>query len=206
MRLLRRVAAEAVVGEWLRAEIASSRFGAGVQAVLERDGYDRCLVEDPDLEDPVANAHRLEVLRELRGFDHPLGVDGSYLDKFPVGQVAWWLAEIGRVELRQVHYTGGRGGFWVEVSDGTRLPEDHVRLLGADIGREPDEPDWIADRIRRGEQLPLMICADAGPSTRIVVVEGHVRLTAYVLAGDAAPARVRVLLGRSPAVVQWPSY
>jgi len=38
------------------------------------------------------------------------------------------------------------------------------------------------------------------------VLEGHVRLTAYLLRPDAVRAEVEALLGTSAAIAQWPLY
>ena len=51
-----------------------------------------------------------------------------------------------------------------------------------------------------------MILVDTGPGTRIVVAEGHLRLTASVMVREAAPAQLPVLLGRSHSVADWSDY
>lgn len=54
--------------------------------------------------------------------------------------------------------------------------------------------------------VDAMILVDTGPGTRIVVAEGHLRLTASVMVREAAPAQLPVLLGRSHSVADWSDY
>jgi hypothetical protein len=46
----------------------------------------------------------------------------------------------------------------------------------------------------------------AGEGEPLVLLEGHVRLTAYALAGGWAPDEIGVLLGTSPRMAEWSLY
>jgi hypothetical protein len=52
---------------------------------------------------------------------------------------------------------------------------------------------------------PLIVCA-SGEEQPLVLLEGHVRLTAYALAGGAAADAVAALLGASPRTTDWALY
>jgi len=45
-----------------------------------------------------------------------------------------------------------------------------------------------------------------GPEAPLVVLEGHVRLTAAMLRPDLAPAELSVIVGYSDAITQWSCY
>ncbi|HVX42469.1 MAG TPA: hypothetical protein VHC49_01210 [Mycobacteriales bacterium] len=205
MKLLSRVSQDAAVSAWLRAEIDSSRFAASISSSLARHGIPRSMITDPDLESSLQNACRLNILAGYRGFGRP-AIDGAeWLAGRNVGELDWWRVELSRSELAGVRFTDG--GFWTEESEGTRLPGVHVRRLLADKERpEDDLPNLVHAAVLAGIELPPMIVIDAGPGTRLVVLEGHVRLIAYVMAGSAAPDRVIAILGRSPSVATWPEY
>ena len=51
--------------------------------------------------------------------------------------------------------------------------------------------------------MPEPILVTAGPDDPVVVLEGHVRVTAYALAGIAVG---EALLGTSPAMRRWALY
>jgi hypothetical protein len=65
---------------------------------------------------------------------------------------------------------------------------------------------FLAAAERVHDSWPELILATAGLGQPLVVLEGHVRLTAYVLAGEAAPAEVQALLGTSRRMHEWALY
>lgn len=185
MELLRRSDMNEVVEQWLLAELDSSRFREQLAK----------LVDGSDLDDP---AERLRILNSYRHQDVPAIPGASYVDGLPVSEITWWWASLSGDELAEVRYIDWE--YWLEVTNGTRRPSDFLRHLE----REPNEAiDAIASAIRAGDHPRPMILVDTGPGTRLVVAEGHFRLTAYVLADVD---RVEVILGRSPVIADWPDY
>lgn len=185
-----------VVEQWLRAELASSRFGGRLEQLMARDGLDETTIGDP--------AYRLRLLAEFRGQVIPDGSGPVYVDGVPISEVRWDWAAVSRAELAEVLYIDW--DYWLEVTAGTRRPIDFVRRLRA----EPADPlpilEEIAAEYRAGHPLPPMILVDAGPGTRVVALEGHFRLTALILAGPDAPDELEVLFGRSPLIADWTDY
>jgi hypothetical protein len=185
MELLRRSDMDEVVEQWLLAELDSSRFGSRLEALLDGGS-----LADPAVRLRVLGSFRHQAVPEIPG--------ASYVDGLPVSELDWWWASMGREELAEVLYIDW--DYWLEVTNGTRLARDFIRRLD----QEPNgDLDAIAARIRAGADLRPMILVDAGPGTRIVVAEGHYRLTAYLMAGVE---QVEVILGRSPLVADWPDY
>ena len=64
----------------------------------------------------------------------------------------------------------------------------------------------LARALRSGITLPELIVVSAGKNSGIVVLEGHVRLTAYALVPEAVPAELPVILGTSYDMAQWGLY
>jgi hypothetical protein len=62
MRVVTAVAEDEVIAAFLRAEIASDRFGPLLAEILDRRGRAPSLLVRPDLHDADANATRREVL------------------------------------------------------------------------------------------------------------------------------------------------
>jgi hypothetical protein len=183
MRLVERVDQAAVVAAFLRAELDSHRFGPALRDALARVGADDELITAPDLGDTAQNARRHAVLDDYRG-----GYLGTWFD-----ELVWSRAELEPDEVLDIRYIAW--DFWLEITDGSRLPSDgaeHFRAAGTELVYAPGPAPLIAIR--------------AAPGERLVVVEGHVRLTALATTPDAIPRPLEVLLGEGAAVRRWGCY
>jgi hypothetical protein len=61
----------------------------------------------------------------------------------------------------------------------------------------------MAEAFAHGARFPPLILVTAGPAGGLVVLEGHVRLTAYMLRPDRLPLELEVLVGSSPDMAGW---
>jgi hypothetical protein len=61
----------------------------------------------------------------------------------------------------------------------------------------------MAGQVAAGTVFPPLILVTTGPEGPPMVVEGHSRLTAYLLARDHLPTELEILVGSSPAVTGW---
>jgi hypothetical protein len=106
------------------------------------------------------------------------------------------LAEIARVRYMDYSY-------WYEISGGSRLPADAAARIQAGI-RAWDVPNGrfteAARALARGEQFPPLILVGEN-QPELVCLEGHLRLTAYALAGF--PVDVECLVGTAPTMERW---
>ncbi|MCG7205333.1 hypothetical protein [Streptomyces arenae] len=199
MDLLLRVTLDEVVAVWLGAEAHSDRFGALVGSLLQRDALPAALVTSPDLTDGQANAARLGLLREYRGFDQADTSFESYIGGLPVRDLGWWRVRIDAADVARVHYINW--DYWVQATGGTRLAATFA-------SEQPTGPDGqeafytaLRDAFVAGASVPEIILVDSGPGTRLVVLEGHVRATAMAMAGASLKERT-ALLGRGEVVAQ----
>lgn len=180
MQLVERVDEAVVVASFLRAELASERFGPDVRAAVG----DERLVTQPDTKDFDENERRRRALAAYRG---------EYLSDLFDRVSAWWRAELAASEVLAIRYIAW--DYWLEITGGTRLPTDGAAR-------------WLAegseDRYRHGGEP--MIVIRAGPADYLCVVEGHVRLTALAMHPESIPPRLSVLLGVGEAVRGWTSY
>lgn len=201
MELLLPVSLNEVVAVWLGAEIDSGRFGATVRTLLEHDGQPAALLTTPDLTDERANAARLNLLREYRGFDQPDTSAGTYIEGVPVRELAWWRVRIDATDVARLHYINW--DFWVEVTGGTRLATTYAAAKLAGTNGPGELHTALRDAFVAGALVPEIILVDSGPDTRLVILEGHVRATAMATAGGDLKPRT-ALLGRGKVVAdQW---
>lgn len=185
MRLLERVDEAVVVETFLRGELASERFSAELRDSLDAVGASESLITRADLSDSAENVLRRTVLDAYRR--------SCYGDVF--GGLAWFRAALDPTEVFAVRYIAW--DYWLELTSGTRSPSDGAARLRAE-----GNVDWYGDI---PGPLPLIVVrADA--AAHLVVLEGHVRLTAFALYPERLPAELEVLLGEGESVRRWSLY
>ena len=193
MRHMERVSEAVMVAAFLQAEIGSSHTGGPMLRLLEEKGLSRRVIEAPDLQDPRENEQRAQLLDELRGYRRNVGV---FQDMPP--DVEWYRAYLDPEEWNRVMYIDY--GFWTDFSGGSRFVRDAVGRL-----RRGEPPPEVVARFYRfaavlqeGERFaePILLC---NPVTEeMVVLEGHNRITAYLLLPAALLREMPVLVGCSP--------
>jgi hypothetical protein len=88
--------------------------------------------------------------------------------------------------------------WWVRVSNGTRLATVAAEVQGHDDG---DRAIAAA-----AETNPELIVVTDPAHSRLVLLEGHVRLTAYAAFPEYLPAELEVYLGTSPTIADWSEF
>lgn len=201
MRILRHTSEADMVAAFLRGEYDSARFGKQVKDALDKFAADPKIITQPDLRSGRENALRRAVLHEARGY----GSATSWFAGMPE-HVEWYRAELAREELPNIRYIVY--SYWIELTGGTLRAGDAVPTIehGTEIFHVSNKPFLrLSKAIADGHVLPPMIIVGTGP-TDLVVLEGHARLTGYVLAGKKAPATLEVILGLSPDFTKWKMY
>ncbi|MFT4307780.1 MAG: hypothetical protein ACMXYM_00220 [Candidatus Woesearchaeota archaeon] len=196
------VSEDEVVAVFLKGELGSQRFGAHIRQLLEQDGRGTGLVLHPNLQSEEENLYRRSLLGLTRGF----GMNRDLFERFP-DDVRWKNARIPKEELERVKYINY--SYWNEISRGTRLPRDAAkRILNGDraYGVGNDGFFEILSAIKEKRALPRMILVAKSRRSRVVVLEGHARLTAYFLAPDHIPRVMDVIIGFSDRMPEWGLY
>jgi hypothetical protein len=201
VRILRPASEAEVVATFLRAEIESARWGDKLRDLLREDGVDESVLAHPDVDDADANAYRANVLDRHRGWLQRIGLfQGLPRD------LAWTLVALTPEEVLAMRYIDW--DWWLEISDGTRDPSvaaDRIRrghVPGADL----DEDRALAERLRSPTPPPELIAIAQPDLAKLVVLEGHVRLTAYALFPELLPAELDVFVGTSDEVDGWSEF
>ncbi|MBB6049866.1 hypothetical protein [Armatimonas rosea] len=188
MQLVSTASFDEMIALYLRAEL-TGRFGTQVEAQLEREGASRSVVESPDTTSPTECALRRRVLAGYRAY---------LFDDLPE-HVQWYRATLPPTEVAMVRYMDY--SYWNELSRHTRLPR-----VAAEAIRSGEEVFGVsnagflkaAQALRAGAHFPELILVAASPRSPLTVLEGHVRLTAYLLAPEYLPEALPVLVGFAP--------
>jgi len=199
MRRLRPSGEEEMIALFLRTEVASDRWRDALRELLDRAGLPESVIAAPDLGDCAENRARRQLLTGHRGYDTRTG----YFDGFPDG-VRWEWMSIAPAELAAVRYI--EYDYWVELSGGTRLPADAAARIRAGVtvfGVSNDRALNMARAIAGGARFPPLILVTTGSCGHLVVLEGHVRLTAFMLCPGLLPPELEVMVGSSPRMAAW---
>jgi hypothetical protein len=117
--------------------------------------------------------------------------DGLFLG-FP-DDVSWERTALVRDEVLQILYIDW--DWWLRVSNGTRLATVAAEVQGRDEGDRA-----IAAAAATNPELIVVTDPDR---SRLVLLEGHVRLTAYAAYPELLPDELEVYLGTSPRIAEW---
>jgi len=188
-----------MIALFLRTELASDRWRDALRKLLDRAGLPESVIAEPDLDDPAEIRARRQLLTGHRGYD-------TRTDHFPgfPDNVRWEWMGITPAELAAVRYI--EYDYWVELSGGTRLPGDAAARIRAGVtvfGVSSDRPLSMARAVADGARFPPLILVTTGSSGDLVALEGHLRLTAFMLCRGRLPPELEVLVGSSPAMAAW---
>jgi hypothetical protein len=194
---IRQVSDDAMIAAFVQAEFDSARFQAPYRQGLQLLGVGRGgLIDHPDLGNQIANARRRSLLRAVRGYG-----TGQYLFKDWPANVEWWRVRTALDELKT--YKFAHYQTWVDLTKGTRLVQDGAANVDVVPVAENANANIkaVAQLVRNGQRFPELILVAQNKDGAMVLVEGHTRATAYVLAG--APDPIDCLLGISSAMPGW---
>jgi hypothetical protein len=184
---------------FLRAEVDSERYGERLRSFLARDGRSVDLLRRPDWDDADANGYRRALLEEHRAYERREGLFGGFPER-----VDWFRALLGPDEALDILYIDW--DWWLRLTGGSRRPRDAARRIraGAVPGVTAGEGDErIAAALASPAPPPELIALTTPAREPLVLVEGHVRLTAYALFPRYLPEELEILLGVSAEAAGW---
>lgn len=190
MNYLRDSSEDEMISEYLRAEYLSERFSEQIKTEMSKLLIDERMVLSADIESAKENARRKELLSEFRGY----GLNQDMFERFPM-ITTWSLCCFTRDDLEQIRYIDY--SYWNELSDGTHLPivaAETIRKGVSIYGQNNDGFLRAAEYIRSGGTFPRMFFLTSD-FENFVIVEGHLRMTAYALAPECFN-QVGVIVGQ----------
>jgi hypothetical protein len=166
--------------------------------LLARDGVDEALLHRPDLESTTDNGRRRVLLEEHRAYGRRAGLFFGFPQR-----VTWHRAALSPDEVLEILYINW--DWWLRLSGGSRRPTDAaLRIRAGEVpGVTAAEHEPIAEAVATAEPL---IAATTPALSRLVLVEGHVRLTALALFPDRLPEELEILLGISDEMEGWSEF
>lgn len=189
MRVIKDTSEQDMVAVFLKAEINSSRWGPSITKLLEKHEINRKVIDIPNLDSKEENAQRGVILGEFRGY----GKNDLLFKGFPK-KVDWKRVELDKQDLSKVRYINY--DYWVKLSNGSRLVQDAIINIkkGVEIFGESNNQFWkLSEFIKTGGKFPEVILI-SNKLGQLTLLEGHVRLTSYLLAGDN-PQPLEVIIG-----------
>jgi hypothetical protein len=182
-------------------ELDSPRYGHKLHMILARDGRDENVIRRPDLDDPAQNRTRRDLLDEHRAYDQRAGL----FEGFP-RRVDWHRAALESDDVLGILYINW--DWWLTLSGDTRQPRDAARRIraGKVAGVSAADAEHVAAALAATPPPPELIVATTPAQARLVLVEGHARLTAYALYPEYLPPVLEVLVGISDDMPNWSEF
>ena len=176
MNILRTSSEDEMISEFLKAEYSSERFSEQIKKVMERLSLDESIILSADLNSADENTARKKLLGEFRGY----GLNRELFENFP-NEIQWSLCNFVSDDLNSIRYIDY--SYWNELSKGTHSPliAAQTILNGIEI-YDQSNAGFVkaAEFIKSGGKFPRPILLTSD-SKHFVIVEGHLRITAFAL-------------------------
>lgn len=165
-----------MISEFLKAEYRSERFSEQIKKAMKELSLDGSIILSADLNNTNENIARKKLLGEFRGY----GLNCELFENFP-NEIQWSLCNFVSGDLSNIRYIDY--SYWNELSKGTHSPLTAARTIleGTEIYGQSNEGFLkAAEFIKSGGKFfrPILLTSD---SEHFVIVEGHLRMTAFAL-------------------------
>jgi len=195
VRFINDASVDEMVLAFLRAEANSARWGNAFA------NLDRRLINEPELTDPAQNTARADALAAHRG---DVRARTGFFQGLPL-DTTWQRWAVTPAELGGVLYANYVT--WIKLSGGTRRIRDgSANVQRLQVFESHDINAGIratARAIDEGQPMPELIAvAQAADGRDLVLLEGHTRATAYLVARHP-PKEVTIIVGWSTTMNRW---
>lgn len=190
MQYLNESSEDEMISEFLRAEYLSDRFSEQIKDAMSELLMDEHIILEADIKSADENAKRKKLLGKFRGY----GLNQEMFERFPT-VTEWSLYSFTRDDLERIRYIDY--SYWNELSVGTHMPMAAAETIRKGIliyGQDNSGFLRAAEYIRSGGTFPRMFFLTSD-FENFVIVEGHLRMTAYALAPECFN-QVEVIVGK----------
>lgn len=198
MRVLKSISEDEVVLTFLQNELDSERHGSAIREALDELSLPAELITDPHIRDRSESVGREQVLARARGWRTK-----GLFEGFPE-DIVWVKADLDDDDLDRVRFIDY--SYWNELSGGTRSPRDGARNARAGVAPFgiPLLVDELVHSIKSAGGWPFAppILMTNPAHDAFVILEGHVRLTAF-LDDEVAAKSLGALVGTSGNIEKW---
>ena len=174
-----------------QAELHSPTYRPRYLRELENLSQNEMLVLQADLKSERQNDLRAQLLQRVRGYKANNGIFRG----FP-NDVTWHAVELNRGDFSKLLYIA-KEPTWDDLSDGGRSVLVGARNISSGVKSNPSI-SLVVSALKAGKKFPPIIAVEK--QQELVLVEGHTRATAFVLA-DYEP--IHVIVGSSPLMQNW---
>ncbi len=186
-----------MVAEWLKGEMWSKRFSKPLKKILRKFKQGQKIINDPHLDDKRENIIRKKILFTYRK---------ELLENWPKN-INWQKVIVNENDLKKIKYINY--SYWNELSGGSRLAEDAIKNIfkGKTVfGVSNRQYLEAARHVKKHGFFPKLILVSTQPGAPVVVIEGHLRLTAYLMEPQGIPNKMIAIIGYSPDFKDWDLY
>jgi hypothetical protein len=198
MKQLETITEHHMVAAFLKAEVDSPRWKAGIQGACNSMGITRTIIDEPDLNDINENDCRAKLLSP-RGYPQKQAIFGG----FP-NDVQWIKVLLNPTDFQMIRVLNAQP--WIDFTGGSRIAWDAAQNFKTDkIDNEVHRDICCVQKLLRdGESFPEIILVGKSLKDNLVILEGHVRSMAYLMNDN--DKEVVTILGLSEAIASWHFY
>jgi len=174
MKLLRDASEDEMILTFLKGELKSSRFGNDVKNALAELSADEKLITEGDLSNDTQNELRKKALGICRGYP-----DREIFENYPKN-VKWSFVQFDAEDIEKLRYIDY--DYWNELSSDTSKPTDAADNIrkGITVFNVPNDNFFKAAEAIGKTAFPPVIALSCDDEM-LILIEGHVRATAYAL-------------------------
>lgn len=179
MNILRASSEAEMIAEFLKAEYRSERFSEQIKGAINALSLNESIILSADLSNANENTARKKLLGEFRGY----GLNRELFERFPT-EITWSLCDFVNDDLKNIRYIDY--SYWNELSQGTRSPMMAAQTIlnGIEIYEQNNEGFVKAAKFLKDGGKFLRTILLTSDFEYFVIVEGHLRMTAYALAPE----------------------
>ena len=177
MKIIKQSTENEMIYEFLKMEIASIRYAEQIKSILDELHLSTEIITNGNILSQQENAARAEMLNRFRGY----GRNEELFTNYPAS-VNWVWAIFGNEDIEKIKYI--EYSYWNELSNYTGSPAEAAKTIraGKTIYDVPNDGFLIAaQKLKNGCTFPPLICLTDETESRYILLEGHLRMTAYAL-------------------------
>lgn len=191
MKILRASTENEMILEFLKSESTSERFSEKLEKAMVDLEFDEEIITKADLQSELQNVQRKKLLGVFRGY----GEGRELFERFPTRFTEWSLCSFSASDFEKIRYIDY--SYWNELSAGTGKPLAAAETVRKGIRIFDVSNDRFlraAEYIKAGGTFPKLFFVTSDYES-FVIVEGHLRMTAYALAPKYFD-KVEVIVGK----------
>jgi hypothetical protein len=193
-----------MIALFLKEESNSKRFSESLDIILNDMNVDKNIISNYNINNNEENIIRKKVLSKYRGYEN----DINLFKNFPK-DIDWYWVELNKEEIENIKYIDY--DYWIELTNGSRYAKDSKEniLTGKEIFGVSNQPFIDGYKyLKEGNEFdPIILLASKEDNSKMIVLEGHSRLTSINLALEVID-KIICLVGftKEEQLMKWNKY